>query len=123
MIEIKELRALAAERANISGFTGTLADLSKEDRELLIDTMAILVNQSPLEFGDSLREFAVKRIESDFFQSPFKEFGLSEGLQTFGTEFASQAKQVATLQLGSIKTALTIAAIAFGVSLAFKVKK
>jgi hypothetical protein len=123
MITIQELRGLAADRADIRDFQGVLADLTKEDRETIIDNMAIIVNETPEDYSVALREFAAKRIESKFFQKPFDEFTASDALKTFGGEFASQGKQILTLQGGTIKTAILLAAIAFGASLAFKARR
>lgn len=122
MTSIPELRLKAAERLEIRGFSGSLADLTPDERERVIDQMAIIVNESPEDFDGPAREFARKRIASPFFQKPFDKFTIADGLKTFGTEFANQARQVATLQLGTLKTALFLAAIAAGIVLARKAK-
>ncbi len=120
MIDIRQLRFVAADRAGIGDFSGSLADLKKEEREVLIDTMAIIVNEDPSLFENSLKDFARKRIASPFFQKPFDEFTASDALSTFGSEFGTQAKEILTLQAGTIKTALLLAAVAFGITRAIK---
>lgn len=120
MIEIDELRFLAAKRAGISGFTGVLADLQPNDREALIDAMAQIVTENPNEFDARFRDFAAKRIASPNFGKPLDEFTLGEAVSTFTDEFSKQARDVVTLQLGTLKTALFLAALGFGVFAASK---
>ena len=122
MIDLTELRFLAADRAEITGFTGTLADLDPGDRERLIDAMAIIVSENPEQFTRELRAFSAKRIESPFFNQPIDEFTFSDAASIFTEEFSKQAKDIVTLQASTIKTALFLAAIGFGIFAARKIK-
>gem|GEM_PF-5550906 len=98
MITIPQLRILAAERAGIERFDGSLADLSPTLRERLIDAMAVIVSERPSDFNRQTQEFAVKRINSEFFGEPIRDFGPLDAVRTFADEFGNQAKDVITLK-------------------------